>query len=113
VKNRPGIVSLGVVAIPALLLIIIAAVKTYRELPETGKAPGLKETKGAGTTIKAFTTSTPEFERKCSFSAFAILIAVLSVSTYIHFAHPTVFNVPSNGDVSTWKHPTFEQSVIY
>jgi uncharacterized membrane protein len=38
---------------------------------------------------------------------------VLSIFTYIHFGHPTVFNVPDSGDVSTWQHPTFEQSLIY
>jgi uncharacterized membrane protein len=113
VQSQPGIVTLGVAAIPALLLIIIAAVKTYRELPDEGTAPSLKATRGAGTTIKAFTTSTPEFERKASITAFTALILVLAVFTYIHFAHPTVFNVPDNGDVSTWEHPTFEQSVIY
>ena len=113
VKNRPGIITLGIVAIPALILIITAAVKSYRELPETGTFPSLKETKGAGTTINAFTTSTPEFEKKCSIIGFGVLIAVLSIFTYIHFGHPTVFNVPDSGDVSTWQHPTFEQSLIY
>ena len=33
VKNRPGIVLLGVVTIPSILLITIAVVRTYRELP--------------------------------------------------------------------------------
>ena len=32
VQNRPGIVLLGVVTIPSILLITIAAVRTYREL---------------------------------------------------------------------------------
>ncbi len=35
VQNRPGIVRLGVVTIPSLALIAIAAVKTYRELTRT------------------------------------------------------------------------------
>ena len=33
VQNRPGIVTLGVVTIPSLIMIAIATVKTYRELP--------------------------------------------------------------------------------
>ena len=33
VQNRPGIVLLGVVTIPSILLISIAAIRTYRELP--------------------------------------------------------------------------------
>ena len=33
VKNRPGILALGVVSIPSMVLITIAAVRTYRELP--------------------------------------------------------------------------------
>jgi hypothetical protein len=33
VQNRPGIVALGVVSLPSVLLITVAAVRTYRELP--------------------------------------------------------------------------------
>jgi hypothetical protein len=33
VQNRPGIVALGVVTIPSVVLITIATVRTYRELP--------------------------------------------------------------------------------
>lgn len=33
VQNRPGIVALGVVTIPSITLITIAAVRTYREIP--------------------------------------------------------------------------------
>jgi len=33
VQNRPGIVALGVVTIPSIVLITIATVRTYRELP--------------------------------------------------------------------------------
>jgi hypothetical protein len=33
VQNRPGIVTLGVVTVPSVVLITIAAVRTYRELP--------------------------------------------------------------------------------
>jgi len=34
VQNRPGIVTLGLVTIPSILLITIATIKTYKELPE-------------------------------------------------------------------------------
>jgi len=33
VQNRPGIVALGLITIPSILLITIAFIKTYRELP--------------------------------------------------------------------------------
>ncbi|MEW6443925.1 MAG: hypothetical protein AB1640_23515 [bacterium] len=33
IQNRPGIVALGVVTVPSLTLITIAAVRTYRGLP--------------------------------------------------------------------------------
>lgn len=33
VQNRPGIVALGLVTIPSVVLITIATVRTYRELP--------------------------------------------------------------------------------
>ncbi len=33
VRNRPGIVALGVVTIPSIALITLAAVRTFRELP--------------------------------------------------------------------------------
>lgn len=33
VQNRPGIHALGLVTLPSVLLITIAAVRTYRELP--------------------------------------------------------------------------------
>ncbi len=33
VQNRPGIVLLGVVTLPSIALITVAAVRTYRELP--------------------------------------------------------------------------------
>jgi len=34
VQNRPGIVALGLVTIPSVILISIATIRTYRELPE-------------------------------------------------------------------------------
>ncbi|MBN1636566.1 MAG: hypothetical protein JW920_08635 [Deltaproteobacteria bacterium] len=33
VQNRPGIVALGLITIPSILLITIATIKTYRKLP--------------------------------------------------------------------------------
>jgi len=43
VKNRPGIVTLGIATIVPVGLIIVAVIKTYRELPETGTLPGPEE----------------------------------------------------------------------
>ncbi|MCD6570667.1 MAG: hypothetical protein J7L53_08210 [Deltaproteobacteria bacterium] len=36
VQNRPGIVALGLITIPSLTLITIAAIKTYKELLLSG-----------------------------------------------------------------------------
>jgi hypothetical protein len=44
---------------------------------------------------------------------YAVLILVIALSTYLHHFQPQVLKVPSNRDVSTWKHPTFEQTAIY
>jgi hypothetical protein len=33
VENRPGILALGLVTIPSLVLITVATVRTYKELP--------------------------------------------------------------------------------
>ena len=33
VQNRPGITLLGLITIPSIAMIAIAAIKTYRELP--------------------------------------------------------------------------------
>ena len=45
-KNRPGIVTLGLVTILPVGLITIAMVRTYRTLPETGTLPGPGEKPG-------------------------------------------------------------------
>ena len=33
VQNRPGITLLGLITLPSIAMIVIATVKTYRELP--------------------------------------------------------------------------------
>ncbi len=43
VQNRPGIIALGAITIPSMVLVIIAIVKTYESLPDSGKLPGPKD----------------------------------------------------------------------
>jgi hypothetical protein len=47
VQNRPGIVTLGLITIPSILLITIAFVKTYRELPENNQQARRSESRKA------------------------------------------------------------------
>ncbi len=47
VKSRPGIVALGMVTIVPIALIMIAVIKTFKELPETGTLPGPGEDNNA------------------------------------------------------------------
>ncbi len=52
IKSRPGIVSLGLITIPPMCLVIIAAVRTYKTLPEKGRLPGpLKNMRSQGQDI--------------------------------------------------------------
>jgi len=37
VQNRPGIVALGLITLPSIILITIAFMRTYRELPDAGQ----------------------------------------------------------------------------
>jgi len=39
VENQPGITALGWLTTPAVVCLVIAVIKTYRELPEEGKVP--------------------------------------------------------------------------
>lgn len=63
--------------------------------------------------MKDFKRSDPKYDKKFGYIVYTALILVLLLSTYVHHFHPNVFNVPDNFDVSTWEHPTFEQSLIY
>ncbi|MEN6466419.1 MAG: hypothetical protein ABFD62_14700 [Syntrophaceae bacterium] len=38
VQNRPGIVALGLITLPSIILITIAFMRTYRELPDAGQS---------------------------------------------------------------------------
>jgi len=48
VKNRPGIVALGLITIPSIILITIATVRTYRELSGELQPSGARAAGDAG-----------------------------------------------------------------
>ena len=102
VQNRPGIVALGVVTNPSITLIIIAAIRTYKDCIIPDMQP-----------VESFAPSDPVYDKKFGYYTFGLLILVILVSTYLHFFQPQVLNVPSNTDVSSWTNPTFEQTTIY
>jgi hypothetical protein len=104
VQNRPGITALGFITVPAIALIIFAMIKTYRELPETGTAPGYIDKGGA---------RSPGFNMKFALISFGIVILITIFSTYLQYSQPQVLSVPSNTDVSTWQHPAFEETTLY
>ncbi len=68
-----------------------------------------------GTITFAFTYNKKysNFNKPFGFIAFGVLFLIILVSTYLHHFQPQVLNVPSNTDVSTWRNPTFDQTLIY
>ncbi|MDD4340101.1 MAG: carotenoid biosynthesis protein [Syntrophales bacterium] len=52
-------------------------------------------------------------DRRFMYRIYMILFLVIALSTYLHHAYPSILSVPSNRDVTTWKNPTFEQTMLY
>ena len=108
VKNRPGIVSLGLATIPSLVLITIATIKTREEVLSSRFQDGMITFHP----FKYAAKNSLEGRRYIRW-AYGVVIAVVLVSTYLHHWQPQVLNVPSNRDVTAWKNPTFETSAVY
>jgi len=110
VQNRPGIVTLGLITIPSILLITIAAIKTYVELPGAIE-PGEKITPPYQHAFKY----EPKHDKEKGFIyvAWIILLVVVLFSTYLHHAQPQILKVPSNTDVTSWENPAFKNTLIY
>lgn len=46
-------------------------------------------------------------------AAYGLLALVLVASTWIHHFEPHVLRVPRNGDVSSWRSPAFEETLLH
>lgn len=101
VKNRPGIMTLGLVTIPAIFLLILAIIKTYREFSSGSQEPYNYTRNESGDGIKGI------------YVAYIVLFIIILASTYLHHFQPQVLKVPSNSNVSEWQRPAFEETLIY
>ena len=61
----------------------------------------------------AYAPPDPAFDQRFAKIAFSLLIVITLATSYIHYAHPGIFRVPSNTDISTWQHPSFEDTCLY
>jgi len=66
-----------------------------------------------GSRNSAYAAPDPAFDSKFARIAFALLIATTLLTSYVHYAHPGVFRVPSNSDIASWRHPAFEDTCLY
>ena len=104
VKNRPGITALGLLTIPAVVCLIIAAIKTYKELPEEGTVPSFVDKEG---------TQTPQFNRKFGIIVFSVFFLAIGISTYLYYTQPVALQIPNNDSPSIWTNPPVEQTILY
>jgi len=61
----------------------------------------------------AYAPPDPAFDRTFATIAFSLLIMITLATSYVHYAHPGIFRVPSNTDISSWQHPPFEDTCLY
>lgn len=64
-------------------------------------------------THSLYVSADPSFDRKFAFITYGILILLIAFFTYLHHGRPDVLQVPDNGNVSTWKNPSLEETNIY
>ncbi len=55
----------------------------------------------------------PSYDKKFGMVAYGLLFLAILSSTYLHHFQPQVLRVPSNTDVSTWKHPALQQTILW
>jgi hypothetical protein len=55
----------------------------------------------------------PSPDRPFGVAAYGLLVLVILASTWIHHFEPHLLRVPKNGDVSSWRHPAFEETLLY
>ena len=109
VKNQPGIVALGWVAVPSVILSTIAMVKSYLELHDAI---------GPGETVPqwqhGFKYEPKHLKNKgIIYGAGIIIFIIILFSTYLHYAQPQILKVPSNTDVASWENPAFKDTILY
>lgn len=102
IKSRPGILGLAVFAIPSFILFIIATIKTYRELSRSN----------VKTKYDSITDLQSTVDNNFRYIVYGLLIIIILFSTYLHVFQPQILSVPDNANVSTWKSPTLEHTVI-
>ena len=57
--------------------------------------------------------SAPAMRREIPWAMYVVLALVILFSTWLHHLHPEVLGVPSVTDVTTWKNPAFEQTLLF
>ena len=55
----------------------------------------------------------PSYDKRFGIVAYGLLFLTIIFSTYLHHFQPQVLRVPSNTDVSTWKHPALEETILW
>ena len=89
VENQPGITALGWVTIPAMICFVIALIRTYKKLPETGRLPSY---------LPREERINPKFNIKFGIVVFAIFFLAIGISTYLYYTQPVALEIPSNDD---------------
>ncbi len=106
IKNRPGIVLLGLVSLPSVALIVFAATKTYQQLAQDTLPK--KKPLIPGISLKP----RPGFDKKFVAIVYSILLVAVLLSTGVHHLAPQVLGVPSNTSVGSWKSPALDETTI-
>ena len=57
--------------------------------------------------------SDSDYDRRLMYVVYFLLVLSIVFSTYLHHFQPHVLKVPSNINIGSWQHPTFEQTAIY
>lgn len=53
------------------------------------------------------------YDKRFGIVAYGLLLLILVFFTYLHHFQPQVLSVPSNKDISSWKSPSFPETVIH
>jgi hypothetical protein len=104
VQNQPGIVKLGWITTPAVICIIIAIIRTYKELPKTGRLPAV---------IDKGEMPSSRFNIKFGVIGYGLAILAIIISTNFYYANYEELKVPSKDDPTLWQNPAFENTILY
>ena len=101
VTSRPSVIWLGILSLPSIILVFLAAKRIHQALAEEKPLDPPK--------AKAI----PGFDRNFCWVVYGLLILMVLGSTYLHHFQPQVLRVPSNTNISAWRNPDFSQTVIH